>query len=272
VIRRERPDTVIVQNYVIPMLERPVADAANEVGAQLVWIVHDHQMHSLLAGNTIGFTRNLNRADVVVTHSRYVADRLPLTAGADVRVIPLPVPPEYHADPSVASLLDPDRRTLTALHFGVLKRQYKGTDLVAQLAVAGVRDWDFAAIGVGAPNDVDGLTAIPRFVDAAELAASVADAGATLLPYRMGTQSGAVAQSQFSGTVPIVSAVGGLPEQVTDGETGLLMAPHATAGEWADALRLLSDDETRIRMGKSCWVQAEANHRRFRSEVLDLVR
>lgn len=272
VIRELRADTVIVQNYVLPLLERPVVDAATEVGARLVWVVHDHQMHSLAAGTTLGLRRHLAASDVVVAHSHYVADRLDLPTGADLRVLPLPSPPEYHVDPSVPPLVAVDPAHPTALHFGVLKRRYKGTSVLLDLARSRPAPWSFAAVGVGAPEHAEGLTSVPRFVAATELAATVAAASATLFPYSHATQSGAVAQSQFSGTVPIATAVGGVPEQIRHGETGWLVDADAPLSAWSDALHELSDDTLRARIGASCLAQSAADHAAFEEGVRDLVR
>jgi glycosyltransferase involved in cell wall biosynthesis len=53
--------------------------------------------------------------------------------------------------------------------------------------------------------------------------------------------------------IPVVaSAVGGIPEIVVEGETGLLVAPN-DAGALADALRRIADDpELREKMAARC--------------------
>jgi starch synthase len=42
--------------------------------------------------------------------------------------------------------------------------------------------------------------------------------------------------AQSLGCPPVVSAVGGIPEQVVDGETGVLVHRDADPAEWADAV------------------------------------
>jgi glycosyltransferase involved in cell wall biosynthesis len=76
--------------------------------------------------------------------------------------------------------------------------------------------------------------------------------------------------------VPVVAtAVGGIPEIVVPGETGLLIDPPATAGRVADALgTLLSDPETRETMGRAGRQRFEDHFTvsRWLSRLMDLYR
>ena len=72
-IRDHTPEVVVVQNYVAPVLEGPVFAAARDVGARVVIVVHDHRLHTAKAGTRSGLRRVLRRADVVVTHTEFVA-------------------------------------------------------------------------------------------------------------------------------------------------------------------------------------------------------
>src|SRR5688500_8080170 len=58
-----RPDLVVVQNYVIPALERPVFAAAATAGARVAVVVHNHRQHSLASGSRLGLRSTLRRAD-----------------------------------------------------------------------------------------------------------------------------------------------------------------------------------------------------------------
>ncbi|MDQ4097040.1 MAG: hypothetical protein M3144_04130, partial [Actinomycetota bacterium] len=63
VIRELRPRTVVVQNYVIPPLERPVYEAASAVGARTVMVAHDMTLPSRLSGTHIGLSCILRATD-----------------------------------------------------------------------------------------------------------------------------------------------------------------------------------------------------------------
>ena len=271
-IRDRRPATVVVQNYVLPVLEQPVYRAAREVGARLVVVIHDHRLHTLMAGNRVGLRRNLRRADVVVAHSRYVAEGVHRLTGGPVGALPLPL---------TLALFEPEAGTAdrpsagdgrhTAIHFGILKRRYKGTDLVAALAEQGVRGWNFTLVGAGAPATTPGALTVPRFAEAHELMELVGGADVALLPYSKATQSGAVALSQALGTVPVVSAVGGIPEQIVDGETGRLVPAGAGPDVWRRVLEDLAADPAAIQtMAKKARAHAWEAHDRFRSGILEL--
>ena len=271
-IRDGRPDVVVVQNYVLPVLEHPVYRAAEGVGARLVVVVHDHRLHTVLAGNRMGLRRNLERADVVAVHSRFVADGVNRITTRPVSVLPLPLHLVMFTPDAGAGARSPSEdENLTAVHFGILKRRYKGTSLVTQLAGEGVTGWRFTLAGAGAPASLRGATTVPRFVEASELMALVGGADAALLPYSIATQSGAVALSQALGTVPVASAVGGIPEQIVDGETGRLVPAGAGPDTWRYVLEDLAADRAGLEtMGKRARAHAWEAHDRFRAEVLSL--
>lgn len=267
-IRAARPDVVVVQNYVLPVLEQPVYRAAQDVGARLVVVIHDHRLHTVLAGNRFGLRRNLKRADMVAAHSRFVADGVSRLTSRPVHVLPLPLHLVMFT-PEAGERPTRETSERTAVHFGILKRRYKGTALVTQLAGEGLPGWRFTLVGAGAPASLPGATSVPRFVEASELMALVGGADVALLPYSMATQSGAVALSQALGTVPVASAVGGIPEQIVDGETGRLVPAGAGPEEWREVLRELAADPAGLAtMGKRARAHAWEAHDRFRDEVL----
>ena len=262
-----RPDMVVVQNFVIPPLERPVWRAAVRAGSHLVYVVHDHRLHSPLAGTRVGLRGALQAADEIWTHSHFVGRGVQDYAGRTTRVVPLPVPPALVRAP-VEPRSAVDGSTRKALHFGVLKRGYKGTAQVVALARTGVPGWRFQLLGVGAPASEPGIETIPRFLQATELTAAVSAADAVLLPYRIATQSASVVLAQALGAIPVASAVGGIPEQIGDGVDGVLMPIEADLLEWRQALVDLSrDPEAITAMGKAAAERVWEGHRAFTDAV-----
>lgn len=69
------------------------------------------------------------------------------------------------------------------------------------------------------------LRVTPEYLDNDRLTSLVRGASVTVCPYLDATQSGVVLTSYALGRPVIASAVGGLPEYVRDGETGLLVPP-----------------------------------------------
>ncbi|MGH9068565.1 MAG: glycosyltransferase [Acidimicrobiales bacterium] len=235
-----RPDLVVVQNFVLPPLERQVTTAAGRANARLVYVIHDHRLHSPLAGARVGGLRSaLRAADEVWTHTAFVGGAVAIYAGRPTRVVPLPIPPALVPGPlPPRPPAEPVLRT--AVHFGILKRGYKGTSRVLDLARTGVQGWRFRLLGVGAPPGEPGIESFPGFVQAADLVRAVAAADATVLPYRLASQSAAVILAQALGAVPVAAAVGGIPEQIDHGVDGLLIPAGAGLPAWEAALRRLA--------------------------------
>ena len=243
-IRERRPTTVVVQNYVLPALELSVARAAQSVSARLVLVIHDHHLHPGSKGSHKGLRRLLGMADVIVCHTNFVAEGVRRLSGRDdieLVPIPLPLPAALESDrpdgPAEAANL--------AVHFGVVGKAYKGMGTVLRLGADGVPGWRFSVLGSGAPESASGVGTKPGFLPAEQLIEELAASDATLLPYNYATQSGAIPLAQACGSVVVASRVGGLPEQIRDGVTGILVPSDAPLSTWADALTELNDPRRR---------------------------
>lgn len=265
-----QPDMVVIQNFVVPAMEYPVANDARRAGARVVHVVHDHQLHSPLAGTVWGLRRSLQAADEIWTHSHCVAETIATSACRPARVVPIPVPPSLLERPLPQSNVR-QSSCRTAVHFGVLKRGYKGTSRVLELARSGVPGWRFQLLGTGAPTGIPGVESWPGFVSSNRLVAAIAGADATVLPYRLASQSGAVVLSQVLGTIPLVTAVGGIPEQIDHGIDGLLMAVQADRATWTTALvRLSQNPEHLAAMAAAGAHRAWDGHHAFQAAVREL--
>jgi glycosyltransferase involved in cell wall biosynthesis len=267
-LRQLVPDVVVIQNFLVPPLEQKVHRAAREVGARVVFTVHDHHLHARSAGVHTGLSALLRRADVVITHSNYVCRGVSRLCDRPVEVVNLPAPTGLIGldSPSPLKASDDD----IALHFGVVRRSYKGSDVFRQVARMAPAGWRFAVVGLGA-TPLRGGEAVDRFVSAGELWAAVRQSATTLLPYRYATQSAAVLLAQLAGSVPIASAVGGIPEQIIDGETGFLVPPDSRPEVWVGLLERLRDGGERTRLGGAARTQALASRQMFSEHIARLV-
>lgn len=275
-VRDLRPDWVVVQNYVVPFLERPVYDAASTVGARLAVVIHDHRLHARSAGSRAGLAANLARADVVVAHTEFVAERVRALIDGRVIVLPHPVPLGLLAHPRCvpAALATPAQdATRWCAHFGVLRRGYKGTGLVRELAASGVEGWRFMLLGTGAGTaaGTDAVT-VDGFVEPGVLVGAVSASDVTLAPYRMATQSGVVVLAHVLGSVPVATSVGGIPEQIDHGVDGILVDRDAELDVWRGVLDELRDDERRKELARAGEARAWADHDAFASGIAELVR
>jgi glycosyltransferase involved in cell wall biosynthesis len=82
---------------------------------------------------------------------------------------------------------------------------------------------------------------INRWLDDAEIGALLSRATLLALPYTNASQSGVLAAAAGFGLPVIATHVGGLPEQITSGSTGLLVAP-GSVDELVMAIERLLDD------------------------------
>jgi glycosyltransferase involved in cell wall biosynthesis len=273
-IDETRPSTVVIQNYLAPALELPVYRAARRAGSRLVFVVHNHRPHSRLSGLSVGLSRALASADVLVTHSMFVADGLTARdPSLAPRVVDHPVPVGL-VDLAGSEITPPAAGSeRIALSFGVLKRGYKGIDVVEQLARLAPAAWRFVLAGVGADAGEarSNVERIAGFIPDRELVRHIQQADVCLLPYVAATQSGAVALAQALGRAVLVSAVGGIPEQVTDGVNGRLVPPNAPVQAWAQLLRELGESGEAAAIGARAQADSWGRHERFCHFVAELV-
>ena len=270
-IDARRPDVVVIQNHVLPQLEWPVHAAARRAGAKVVFVVHDHRVHTRMAGSVAALRRELRLADVVVVHSQFVADGVRGWVGRpDVELVPHPVPLGLLLRPGTEAGSRSEGDEAVAVHFGALRRSHKGTSTVIELARRGVPGWRFVLLGEGAPPQAGEAESVPGFVEAGVLTSTVARSDATVLPYRLAAQSGSVVLAQALGSVVVVSAVGGIPGQVDDGVDGRLLRPNATVEEWAHVLSDLDDVDLRRALARAAHQRVWDAHRRFAARVREL--
>ena len=272
-IRDLRPDWVVVQNYVIPPLERPVFSAARAVGAKVAVVVHDGRLHTWREGMMVGQACALRVADAIVVHTEYVAARVRLdTRRSDVTIVPMPIPLGMlsHSGTKPA-MLDQRAGTRWCGHFGIVRRRYKGTEVVEQLGREGVDGWQLAVFGTGARSGT-GLHILSGFLEPGDLVAAVSATDVTLAPYTHATQSAVVVLAHVLGSVPVASAVGGIPEQIDDGADGLLIEPHPDIAPWRQALNRLRDDDYRKELAVAGVTRVWADHAEFIARITGLLR
>jgi len=260
----------------VPALERAVFRAARDVGARVAVVVHNDQPHSRAAGTGAGLRRNLERADVLLAHTQFVAERVARTTKRDVLVVPHPLPVGLLAHDRQVPEWMGERyagRSRWCAHFGTVSRRYKGTALVGRVASTGLRGWRFAVAGAGAGSYAGGnVVALDGFVEPGVLTGVVSASDVTLAPYRHATQSGVIVLAHALGSVPVASAVGGVPEQITHDVDGILVDAGSDVNAWSAALERLGDDEARKELARAGELRASAEHAVFVSRVVELLR
>lgn len=191
-----------------------------------------------------------------------------------VTVIPLGIDLErFRPDPADRAAiraelgLPPDRHlAVTVGHFG----EEKGVDLAVRAAAAARAagaSFHLVHLGTGAPDRVAALHAL----GAKLLGGDVTFLGQRSDPERWFRAADlllhaprveafglVLVQAMASGTPVVASAVGGIPEVVTDGVTGLLAPPEDPATMGGYVAGLLADPARRAAMGVAARADAEA--------------
>ena len=231
----------------LPTVRRPWA---------LVVGCHDPDPHSGEADwRTKALSRRLilPRADAVVVHheggAAAFARRHP-RVDVPVRVVRLGAYTFLtHGLPDGPAAV-PDPRTIAM--FGRLT-PYKGLDLLyaaapavaaavpgTRVVVAGEPAGDYVP---PAPPTADGLTVDvrPGYLSTAEVAELCRTSAVVVCPYTDASQSGVVLTAHAFGAPVVATAVGGLPDYVDDGVTGLLVPPGDAAALAAALTRCLRE-------------------------------
>ncbi|MDB5395172.1 MAG: hypothetical protein JWM91_2678 [Rhodospirillales bacterium] len=220
---------------------------ARRAGIRTLLIVHDADPHPGERRPVFDWLvrQEIRGSDRIITFSDHVAGRL--LARGDVgesRLARL-----FHPVFRFTGTGDPPTRPATPfriLFFGRIL-PYKGVPMLleafAKLRADGV-DCTLRVIGRGqidAPADhmkQPGVSISTGWVAPDAIGGILADADTVALPYLEASQSGVIAAA-YGVPLPVVATpVGGLAEQIVDGETGVL-ARSATASDFAMAIRRL---------------------------------
>lgn len=97
---------------------------------------------------------------------------------------------------------------------------------------------------------VKNVTVVNRWVDDAQVPVIFRAASAVVVPYTSASQSGVIALAANFGRPVIATRVGGIPEQIRDRETGLLVEPGSAEALASAIESLLTDDDLRQRVAE----------------------
>ena len=214
--------------------------------------------------------RVFDAATIVVAQSEWCARaiRNRYDMGPDrLRVIPFGIIP-----PNPAPVVEADPSALPEITFTGNSMERKGGRALVAAYRARLRGK--CILNLVTPEPVEEEPGIRVFSDFTpgdpRLVAMLARSALFALPSEIDKSPYSVLEAMFAGLPVVSTPVGGIPEMVLDGETGILVPPGDDVAI-ADAIeRILGDDELRGRMGQAARVRA---HARFdaRKTTLDLL-
>jgi glycosyltransferase involved in cell wall biosynthesis len=227
----------------------------------VVLTVHDAQRHigDKLSRKTPYFFSKLgfHRADQIIAHNNYVSNMLKDQLG---------IPPEkLHIIPHIQlgqgkTMPPAPEDSRTVLFFGRIW-PYKGLEYLirAEPWITGqIPDVKIVIAGHGENFDryrrmmvhPERFLILNRHIDEEEASRLFQEASVVVLPYVESSQSGVIPIAYTYGKPVVASAVGGLPEMVDDGATGLLVPPRDERKLAEAIVTVLTDDARRHRMGE----------------------
>lgn len=257
-VREFRPDVVHIQqghlwlNLAIPLLRR----------YPLVITIHDAHHHpgdreSQKTPQWV-FHYGFRRALKLIVHSTALKEEIRSSLGVrDERVSVVPM--VAHGTDKIPDLTFEEDHTV--LFFGRIW-EYKGLEYLIRaepLVSAEFPDAKFIIGGRGEDFDhyrrmmvnPDRFEVHNEYVSYEDRDKLFQRASIVVLPYIEASQSGVVPVAYSFAKPVVVTKVGGLPEAVIDGVTGLLVAPRDEVGLAQAIIRLLRDRESRRQMGEA---------------------
>ena len=236
-------------------------------GARVVMHIHGSRFQQF-TDRLPGFARRLfiatmNRADRIVVIAG-VWERYVLSLGiARAKVVLL-----HNGVPDAGFVMrNPNPERVKLLCLGELGERKGTRDLLAALSSPHLRPlaWDAVIAGNGAVAEyreafaAAGLgdrVSLPGWVDAAAVRELLADADIFLLPSHHEGLPLAILEALAAGLAVISTPVGGIPDAIIDGETGLLADAGDRAALARAITRLISDPALRVdlaRRGRACF-------------------
>lgn len=262
-IKRFRPDILHVQEQGDAFTAAVTRRLATDI--PVVLTVHDPAPHS---GQDSAVARQFAKGLTILrgdarafhVHGAWCARELRKRVGSS-----RPILSTQHGIILTPDHLLPPHPDAPYLFFGRMEA-YKGVETLLAAIEHLPRDSNARFIFAGRGPELDRnaarIAALPsveinaRRIAPSEAVALFQQAGAVIIPYNDATQSGVISAAFGNGRPVIATNVGGLPDAVTEGTSGLLVPPRDPAA-LARAIESLRDGDLRARLAAGAKAEAE---------------
>jgi glycosyltransferase involved in cell wall biosynthesis len=291
-LAKARPDVVHTHLFKADVAGAEIVGRRRDGRAVLVSTKHNEDRY--LTGSTLKAAtwrtlarRAMRRADAVVAISSGVRTFFKETLGdvvVDMPVIPygLPAPRAVGADEIAkfrARCGVPDEAALVLFAGRLDPQKGHATAILAMPRIAAARDARLVLLGRGPMEaELRAIAAATRGSNvvfagfAKDPGPAFAAADVVVLPSKWEGLGLALVEAAQHGRPAVATRVGGIPEVVLDGVTGVLVPPGDVAAFGDAVARLLTDDELRRRMGDAARESAAKRFsvERYAKDVEDL--
>ncbi|HIQ05157.1 MAG TPA: glycosyltransferase family 1 protein [Anaerolineae bacterium] len=277
----ERYDVLHVQWALVPLLDSLLLAWLRQRGLRVIYTAHDLPPADAGLWERLGYRRLYHSVDHIVVHAQVLRQQLAARFGIPserISVLPMGNLGAFRGKPMSKQQartqlgVPPDAPLL--LFFGLIK-PYKGLRYLLEalpdvyrrfpdvrLLIAGEPIQDFRSYRrlIVRHELEEAVIAWPRYVPSEQVAVVFSAADVVVLPYVNISLSAVLLTAYTYGRPVIATAVGGLPEAVEDGRSGLIVPPQRPDA-LAEAICTLLEDRERLEaMGAYARRLAEERH------------
>jgi glycosyltransferase involved in cell wall biosynthesis len=254
-IRNLKPEVVLFPMFYTwnPLIQKYIE------GIPAIVMVHDPVPHPGLSARVFKYLENISirRASRCVLFSHIFISALQERDVAPDRIDVIPIGSLIYSfqEEDIRNSSGPKDNVPVLLYFGRVKK-YKGLDILLEACrqLSSIMDFKLLLVGDGnlkpyrsLIDQLPRIEIVNRWIGESEINRIFSQADMVILPYTSASQSGVIPIAAGLGMPVIATNVGGIPEQIDNGRTGLLVEP-GSVDQLKEAIQLLLENPNKGRL------------------------